>query len=58
LYYYYTRGNPSIDREKARREEEEVKRKLKEVGEAGKGDAEEALRRGQQKYEEAKVGCG
>ncbi|KAH0827289.1 hypothetical protein J3R83DRAFT_3912 [Lanmaoa asiatica] len=55
LYYYYTRGQPAVDRETARRMEEETERKVREIGEAGKSKVESATQQGQQNYNEAKV---
>lgn len=56
LYYYYTRGQPAVDRETARRMEEETERKVREVGEAGKNKMENAAKQGLREYNEAKVG--
>lgn len=56
LYYYYTRGKPAINRETARRKEEETERKLKEMGEAGKSKVESVAKQGQRDYDQAKVG--
>lgn len=56
LYYYYTRGQPAVDRETARRKEEEIERKVREIGEAGKSKLESATKQGQREYNEAKVG--
>jgi hypothetical protein len=56
LYYYYTRGQPAVDRETARRKEEEMERKVKEIGEAGKNKVESAVKQGQRDYDQAKVG--
>ncbi|KAI9572375.1 hypothetical protein HD554DRAFT_1678215 [Boletus coccyginus] len=54
LYYYYTRGQPAIDREDARRQEEEIEKKVKDIGEAGKGRAESVAKQGQRDFDQAK----
>ena len=55
LYYYYTRGQPAVDRETARRVEEEAERKVREIGEGGKSKVESVAKQGQREYEQAKV---
>lgn len=57
LYYYYARGQPGIDREAARRKEEEAERKVREIGDAGKNKVESIAKQGQRDYDQAKVGC-
>lgn len=65
LYYYYTRSQPVDLREKAKQDDEAMRRKAREarndvkgVGEAGKARAEDAMRQGQEKYDDVKVGKG
>lgn len=55
LYYYYTRGQPALDRETARREEEEAERKVREMGDTGKNKVESVTKQGQRDWEKAKV---
>ncbi|KAI6121315.1 hypothetical protein F5141DRAFT_1089344, partial [Pisolithus sp. B1] len=67
IYYYYTRERQGHDRplsssERAAREEEEIRQKMREAqddarqaGEAGKARAEDAIRQTQEKYGGVKV---
>ncbi|KAG9309341.1 hypothetical protein JVU11DRAFT_10577 [Chiua virens] len=55
LYYYYARGQPAADREIARQKEEEMKRRVRETGEAGKSLMESVTEQGRHDYGQAKA---
>jgi hypothetical protein len=63
MYYFYNRDQGVSLREKKRRDEEEMRRAaraanndVRQVGEAGKARAEDALREGRENYDALKVG--
>ena len=54
-YYYYTYGQDADVHEKRKADEERVKARAQELRDAGKATAHDAVREGQERYDETKV---
>lgn len=55
-YWYYSRPEDVQDlKDKTRREEEEIKRKAHDLSDLSKARAQDALRQGQEKYDEIRA---